>query len=334
MHPISHRFLKPCSLHSFALCTCLLSPTPAGPLCASAGEAAPEGRDQQHPLPAVGGASFCVRHGWQRPRGRAVARGARSRGRRRGSRGPAQADAQGSTQLHFRPRYLSPLSFTTSSPPPSLPPDPLPATRPPPAHVSPSPLLAMCPHHPPALPLPVQLLHGTRHTAGVYATEGLRGRSVVLSVAADKRILGCDAERGGAQLVLSAMLDSRLTDVLANPVDFNLFLVQSGTPCEQLRLYDFRAPRKQQHIFGWEQSASDSQSALISSCWAPSGLQISVGSADPKVHIFDVRWGGMKPLLTVDAHDKRVFKAAWHPTQPLIVSIASDLNIGLNPIRT
>ncbi|CAI7792568.1 unnamed protein product [Closterium sp. NIES-54] len=110
--------------------------------------------------------------------------------------------------------------------------------------------------------------------------------------------------------------------------------MDGSTPCEQLRLYDFRAPRKQQHIFGWEQSASDSQSALISSCWAPSGLQISVGSADPKVHIFDVRWVGMKPLLTVDAHDKRVFKAAWHPTQPLLVSIASDLNIGLNPIRT
>ncbi|EHA8591923.1 putative U5 small nuclear ribonucleoprotein 40 kDa protein [Cocos nucifera] len=50
------------------------------------------------------------------------------------------------------------------------------------------------------------------------------------------------------------------------------------------------------------------------------------------IHIFDIRYDGRTPSQSVRAHQKRVFKAVWHQSLPLLTSISSDLNIGLHKI--
>lgn len=100
----------------------------------------------------------------------------------------------------------------------------------------------------------------------------------------------------------------------------------------QLRLFDFRLRQTEVHAFGWKQESSDSQSALINQAWSPDGLYITSGSVDPVIHIFDIRYNSHKPSQSIKAHQKRVFKAVWHHAVPLLISISSDLNIGLHKI--
>jgi WD40 repeat protein len=102
------------------------------------------------------------------------------------------------------------------------------------------------------------------------------------------------------------------------------------TPGQQLRLFDIRVQRTELHTFGWKQEVSDSQSALIDQTWSQNGYYIASGSTDPKIHIFDIRYNSKEPSQSIKAHQKRVLKAAWHHTLPLLISISSDLNIGLH----
>lgn len=104
------------------------------------------------------------------------------------------------------------------------------------------------------------------------------------------------------------------------------------TPERQLRLFDIRLRQTVIHEFGWTQESSESQSALINQAWSPDGLYITSGSADPVIHIFDIRYNAHNPSQSVKAHQKRVFKALWHHSLPLLITISSDLNIGLHKI--
>ncbi|GJM97265.1 hypothetical protein PR202_ga14178 [Eleusine coracana subsp. coracana] len=107
-------------------------------------------------------------------------------------------------------------------------------------------------------------------------------------------------------------------------------LVATRAPGRQLRLFDIRLRQTEVHGFGWKQESSESQSALINQSWSPDGWYLSSGSADPVIHIFDIRYHGQNPCQSVQAHQKRVFKAVWHQTFPILTSISSDLNIGIH----
>ena len=109
-----------------------------------------------------------------------------------------------------------------------------------------------------------------------------------------------------------------------------LFLCANRAPGRQLRLFDVRLRQTEVHAFGWKQESSESQSALINQSWSPDGWYVSSGSADPVIHIFDIRHHGQNPCQSVQAHQKRVFKAVWHQTLPYLTSISSDLNIGIH----
>lgn len=100
----------------------------------------------------------------------------------------------------------------------------------------------------------------------------------------------------------------------------------------QLRLFDIRLRNTELHAFGWKQESSDSQSALINQAWSPDGHYITSGSADPVIHIFDIRYTAHKPSQSIRAHQKRVFRAMWLQSIPLVISISSDLNIGLHKV--
>uniref|UniRef100_A0A1J3ISN3 Uncharacterized protein n=1 Tax=Noccaea caerulescens TaxID=107243 RepID=A0A1J3ISN3_NOCCA len=173
-------------------------------------------------------------------------------------------------------------------------------------------------------------LHRSLHSAAVMGVDGMRNKNVVLSVGADKRIIGFDVQVGRADY--KHQIDYKCMSVLSNPCDFNLFMVQSGEPEKQLRLFDIRLRKTELHSFGWKQDSSESQSALINQSWSPDGLYITSGSVDPVIHFFDIRYNARKPTQSIKAHQKRVFKAEWHYSQPLVISISSDLNIGLHKI--
>ncbi|GER54201.1 transducin/WD40 repeat-like superfamily protein [Striga asiatica] len=114
----------------------------------------------------------------------------------------------------------------------------------------------------------------------------------------------------------------------------NLWQLQGrGTPQRQIRLFDLRLRQTEIHSFGFKQESSESQSALINQAWSPDGLYISSGSVDPVIHIFDIRYNAQVPSQSIKSHQKRVFKAAWHYALPLLISISSDLNIGLHKIN-
>ncbi|KOM30486.1 hypothetical protein LR48_Vigan01g004000 [Vigna angularis] len=175
-----------------------------------------------------------------------------------------------------------------------------------------------------------ETLHRNLHSSAVMGVCGMQQRSLVLSVGKDKRILGYDVRVGRKDF--TQQVDSKCLSVLPNPRDFNLFMVQTGTPERQLRLFDIRSKRSEVHGFGWKQESSESQSALINQAWSPNGVYITSGSADPMIHIFDIRYNGHKPSQSIEAHQKRVFRAMWLRSLPLLLSISSDLNIGLHKI--
>ncbi|KAL3626747.1 hypothetical protein CASFOL_029490 [Castilleja foliolosa] len=176
-----------------------------------------------------------------------------------------------------------------------------------------------------------QLLHKHHHSSAVMGVAGMQQRKVVMSAGADKRIIGYDVTTGRADY--KHQIDSKCMSVLPNPYDFNLFMVQTGTPERQLRLFDVRLRQMEIHAFGFKQESSESQSALINQAWSPDGLYMTSGSVDPIIHIFDIRYNAQKPSQSIKAHQKRVFKAAWHHALPLLISISSDLNIGLHRIN-
>ncbi|CAK9190610.1 unnamed protein product [Sphagnum troendelagicum] len=174
------------------------------------------------------------------------------------------------------------------------------------------------------------LLHRVLHSSSVSGVAGIPHKQLVLSSGLDKRLFAVDLAHGKS--AFQHTLESKALGVLSNPADFNLFMAQTGTPGQQLRLFDIRVHRTELHAFGWKQEAGDSQSGYISQSWSPDGLYCASGSTDPKIHVFDIRYNSSEPAQTLDAHQKRVFKAAWHPNLPLLLSISSDLFIGLHRI--
>lgn len=173
-------------------------------------------------------------------------------------------------------------------------------------------------------------LHRNLHSSAVMGVAGLQQKNIVLSAGADKRIIGFDVLAGRAEF--KHQIECKCMSVLPNPSDFNLFMVQTGAHERQLRLFDIRLRQTEIHAFGWKQESSDSQSALINQAWSPDGLYIASGSVDPVIHIFDIRYNSHKPSQSVKAHNKRVFKAVWLQSLPLLVSISSDLFVGLHKI--
>ncbi|KAJ6294379.1 hypothetical protein OIU76_022452 [Salix suchowensis] len=174
-----------------------------------------------------------------------------------------------------------------------------------------------------------ETLHRNLHSSAVMGVAGMQQKQIVLSAGADKRIVGFDVQVGRADF--KHQLDSKCMSVLPNPCDFNLFMVQTGTHGKQLRLFDIRQ-QMEIHSLGFKQESSDSQSALTNQAWSPDGLYLTSGSVDPVIHIFDIRYNYNKPSQSIKAHQKRVFKAVWHYSLPLLISISSDLHIGLHKI--
>ncbi|CAM9001361.1 unnamed protein product [Rhodiola kirilowii] len=171
-------------------------------------------------------------------------------------------------------------------------------------------------------------IHRKLHSSSVMGVAGIKQKQIVISAGSDKRVIAYNVVAEQAEF--THQLDSKCLDIMPNPHDVNLYMVQTGAHGKQLRLYDIRSKRTGIQPFGWIQASSESQSSLVNQSWSPDGFYITSGSADPVMHIFDIRYNSDTPSQSIKAHQKRVFKAEWHPTLPLLLSISSDLNIGLH----
>lgn len=69
-------------------------------------------------------------------------------------------------------------------------------------------------------------LHRSYHSSAVMGVAGIQQKKVVLSVGADKRIVGFDI--ASMRSDYKHQIDSKCMSVLPNPCDFNLFMVQAG----------------------------------------------------------------------------------------------------------
>ncbi|XP_010249410.1 PREDICTED: uncharacterized protein LOC104591948 isoform X2 [Nelumbo nucifera] len=69
-------------------------------------------------------------------------------------------------------------------------------------------------------------LHRNLHSSAVMGVAGMQQKQIVMSVGADKRIIGFDLLAGRADF--KHQIESKCMSVLPNPLDFNLFMVQTG----------------------------------------------------------------------------------------------------------
>lgn len=69
-------------------------------------------------------------------------------------------------------------------------------------------------------------LHRNFHSSAVMGVAGMRHKKMVMSVGADKRIIGYDVMSGRADY--KHQIDSKCMSIVTNPSDFNLFMVQTG----------------------------------------------------------------------------------------------------------
>lgn len=69
-------------------------------------------------------------------------------------------------------------------------------------------------------------LHRNYHSSAVMGVAGMQHKNIVMSAGADKRIIGFDVMTERADY--KNQIDSKCMSVLPNPVDFNLFMVQTG----------------------------------------------------------------------------------------------------------
>ncbi|XP_019702879.1 uncharacterized protein [Elaeis guineensis] len=104
-------------------------------------------------------------------------------------------------------------------------------------------------------------IHGNLHSSAVMGVAGLQHKKIILSTGADRRIIAYDVLAGRSEF--KNQIESKCMSILPNPADFNLYMVQTGAPGKQLRLFDVRLRQTEVHVFGWKQESSESQSALI-----------------------------------------------------------------------
>jgi Prp8 binding protein len=108
--------------------------------------------------------------------------------------------------------------------------------------------------------------------------------------------------------------------------------VLSNAMDNTVRLWDVRpfAP-EQRCLRVFHGNQHNFEKNLLRCCWSPSGEQISAGSADRFVYIWDV--SSRKILYKLPGHQGSVNETDFHPTEPILLSAGSDKRIFLGEIE-
>jgi len=72
------------------------------------------------------------------------------------------------------------------------------------------------------------------------------------------------------------------------------------------------------------------EKALLRCSWSPDAMQVTCGSADRHVNIWDAQ--SCEPLYRLPGHTGSVNEVAFHPTEPVIASVSTDRTIWLGEL--
>ncbi|KAI1315098.1 hypothetical protein EDD11_001288 [Mortierella claussenii] len=185
-------------------------------------------------------------------------------------------------------------------------------------------------------PLGQDFIHN-RHTSLIQALCYAPQSDMLLSGGCDCKVIGYDMVRSEVVLEYKNR-DGRINSIAQNPVDPNLFLICQATTSNQLLLHDKRT-RFDIPVLHFGFDSADRLSRQVQPSWHPGGAIVSCGmNIESKINIWDIRWKDVHRGAgqSVDVHDKRVFKAAFHPKRSLMTSMSADGGLGfidfcLNP---
>ncbi|KAF9357651.1 hypothetical protein BGX34_009280 [Mortierella sp. NVP85] len=185
-------------------------------------------------------------------------------------------------------------------------------------------------------PIQQQRIH-SKHTSSVQTLCYAPQKNVLFSGGSDCKVVGWDMVRSEVVLEYKEK-DGRINSIQQNPVDPNLFLICQALTCNQISLHDNRQ-RFERAVLCFGSDGADRLSKQILPSWHPNGALVSCGmQTESKINIWDIRWKDVRrgPGQSIDVHDKRVFKAAFHPRQSFITSMSAAgslafIDFRLNP---
>lgn len=122
--------------------------------------------------------------------------------------------------------------------------------------------------------------------------------------------------------------DDTITGLSVSP-DGNLLL--SNSMDNSLRVWDMRPYAPANRCMKIFQGSNHSfEKNLLKCAWSADGSQISAGSADRMVNIWDA--SSRKLLYKLPGHNGSVNDVAFHPKEPIVASASSDKNIFLGEL--
>ncbi|KAF9575271.1 hypothetical protein EC968_003623 [Mortierella alpina] len=184
------------------------------------------------------------------------------------------------------------------------------------------------------VPIQQRLIHN-KHTNSIQALCYAQHSHTLFSGGSDCKVVGWDMPRSEVVVEYKNTERGRVTAVMQNPVDPNLFLVCHAATNNQLSLHDNRQ-RFDNAVLRFGFPCADNLSKLVVPSWHPGGAIVSCGTqSEPKINIWDIRWKDVQRGAgqSIDVHDKRVFKAAFHPKRSFMTSMSADSSLAFIDFR-
>ncbi|KAF9188268.1 hypothetical protein BGZ50_001446 [Haplosporangium sp. Z 11] len=184
------------------------------------------------------------------------------------------------------------------------------------------------------VPIQQKLIHN-KHTSTIQALSYSPQNRTLYSGGSDCKIVAWDMARSHVLFENRNVERGRINSIVQNPVDPNLLLVCHANTNNQLALHDTRQ-RFQDPVLRFGFQCADNLSRQVMPSWHPNGAIVSCGTqSEAKINIWDVRWKDVQRGAgqSIDVHEKRVFKAAFHPRRSFMTSMSADSSLAFIDFR-
>ena len=163
----------------------------------------------------------------------------------------------------------------------------------------------------------------------VTAVAFAHAADAVFSAGLDNRVTCWDLRTGGASLTLKGHSDT-ITGIAVSADGAH---VLSNSMDNSLRVWDVRPYAPQQRcVKVLTGHAHNYEKQLLRCAWSPDGKQVTAGSADRNVYIWEAESGSLQYKLP--GHKGSVNEVVFHPTEPIVASCSSDKTIYLGELAS
>lgn len=171
-----------------------------------------------------------------------------------------------------------------------------------------------------------------RHSTGILCLCPNLGGDLLFTGGGDKKIIQYDF--GSAKTAVTIKLSDRVNRILTNEFFPNCLLASTMSHENQINLVDLRAGEVAVTL-GFRIEEGKYPSVVYAPSWHPAGRLISLGTQGKSVNVWDLRYtsktGDLMPSQTFTMHEKRVYRADFHPTHDTwMASISSDHKVGFH----